>query len=354
MSEQNNKIRLQMNCAVGKSYRFIVKKSQMLEKMMDRFCKLNNLIRSNVQFNNRGRQIREYETGESAHLVEDDIIDVVVLGKINASVLYELIYQHLNILIDFWKDGANSESHVTSVPTKSSDTVQGVGIKRNFGDVSASNNQMRPNEVEPSQSNAVLANNKQPKHESIICNEMETDTESNAAKIARLKQSVESFLTQICETGTFEIHNQIGSETEVDTIEYDAQTLMHSQSKPNDTEKNQQYEAKIRSLLEQCENDKNQYMAGLKASTERQAGIVKSMEEQFDREKAELKADKLFYISELETMKHRLNDQSLQRACLSQMQNDFFKNDNDDEKKPTGLSFPQNYLSWVMCKEEER
>lgn len=223
--------------------------------------------------------------------------------------------------------------------------MKGAGIRRSFDDISASNNQMRPNEVEPGQSNAVTANNKQPKHESIIRNEMETDTESNSAKIARLGQSVESFLTQICETGRFEIHNQISSDTVVDTIEYDAQTLMHSQSKPNETEKNQQYEAKIRSLLEQCETDKNQYMAGLKALTERQADIVKSMEEQFDREKAELKADKLFYISELEKMKHRLNDQSLQRACLSQIQSDFFKNDDDDRKMSTGVSFSQNYLS---------
>lgn len=223
--------------------------------------------------------------------------------------------------------------------------MKGAGIRRSFDDISASNNQMRPNEVEPGQSNAITANNKQPKHESIIRNEMETDTESNAAKIARLGQSVEIFLTQICETGRFEIHNQISSDTVVDTIEYDAQTLMHSQSKPNETEKNQQYEAKIRSLLEQCETDKNQYMAGLKALTERQADIVKSMEEQFDREKAELKADKLFYISELEKMKHRLNDQSLQRACLSQIQSDFFKNDDDDRKMSTGVSFSQNYLS---------
>lgn len=101
MSEQNNRIHLQLNYAVGKRCRFEVKKSQKLEKMMVRFCKFNNLIRSKVQFNNRGREIKEYETVESAHLVEDDIIDVVVLGKIDAQLLYELIYQHFIILIDF-------------------------------------------------------------------------------------------------------------------------------------------------------------------------------------------------------------------------------------------------------------
>lgn len=64
-----------------KRIRYLVKTNQMLVKMMDKFCQYIGQPRSNVHFYHNGRQLKECETANSAHLVPDDTIEAFLLGK---------------------------------------------------------------------------------------------------------------------------------------------------------------------------------------------------------------------------------------------------------------------------------
>lgn len=110
--------------------------------------------------------------------------------------------------------------------------------------------------------------------------------ESNAAKMARLEESVENFLVQVCETGTYELQSDFRSA------------------------KIERYETEIRSLRTQCEKDKLQYLDGLKAATKRQEWMVKSIKDDFSARLAALTAENNLHIEEMKKMKQKIADQS--------------------------------------------
>lgn len=110
--------------------------------------------------------------------------------------------------------------------------------------------------------------------------------ESNTAKMARLEESVENFLDQVCETGTYELQSDFRSA------------------------KIEEYETKIRSLRARCENDKLQYLDGLRAATKRQEWMVKSIKDDFNARLAALTAENTLHIEDMKKMKQKIADQS--------------------------------------------
>lgn len=168
---------------------------------------------------------------------------------------------------------------------------------------------------------------------------------SNAAKLARLGESVESFLEQVCETGAFQ--NQSNNGKDVDAVSHEQVNLncFNDQEQSEiERQKIRNYEDEILALRKQCEKDKNEYLSALKATLERQDAMVMAVKEDFNKKQSVLKADLEMYIGENAKIKQELERQSLYKSHLDQMPIDFIKQYIDINSSPNYKITNDSYL----------